>query len=121
MLETRFDGEGLIGGSCGACARRHFPAAGTCPWCGAEGIEEVRLATEGSLWAWTVVHTAPPGYEGPVPFGFGVVELADDGLHVVTRLTESEPERLALGAPMRFTTAPVSDDASTWAFAPVGP
>ena len=26
---------------------------------------------------WTAVTTAPPGYEGPVPYGFGVVETSD--------------------------------------------
>ena len=66
----------------------------------------------------TTVHTAPPGYEGPVPFGFGVVELPADGLHVITLLTETDPDRLSAGDAMRFTTVPVSDDTESWAFEP---
>jgi uncharacterized OB-fold protein len=111
-----FDAAGLVGGLCGACGRRHFPRAAWCPWCGAEGPGEVRLSTRGTLWSWTVVLTAPPGYEGPLPYGLGVVELPDDGLRVVTRLTATED--LAVGQPMAFTVVPLSDDLPTWAFTP---
>ena len=47
------------------------PAPTTC--------EEVRLSDVGRLWAWTAVTAAPPGYEGPVPYGFGIVELEAEG------------------------------------------
>ena len=56
--------------------------------------------TEGTLWGWTAVTAPPPGYDGELPFGFGVVELTD-GLRVITRLTESDPRasRSAADAP----------------------
>ncbi|MGZ4730321.1 MAG: Zn-ribbon domain-containing OB-fold protein, partial [Acidimicrobiales bacterium] len=44
------------------------------------------LSDHGTLWGWTAVTTAPPGYRGDVPFGFGVVELPE-GLRVITRLS----------------------------------
>jgi uncharacterized OB-fold protein len=113
-----FTDAGLIGGACGACGRRHFPFAPACPWCGADGTAEVTLAREGTLWAWTAVTAAPPGYEGEVPYGFGVVELGADNLQVVTRLTESDPSRLSEGMPMRFTVVAVTDATTTWAFEP---
>jgi uncharacterized OB-fold protein len=120
VVEGMFDDEGLIGGACSSCGRNHFPLAGSCPWCGAADPVEARLATEGTLWSWTAVNAAPPGYEGPVPYGFGVVELAGDGLQVITLLTESDPARLHVGDPMRFTTRSVGDGVTSWAFAPVG-
>jgi uncharacterized protein len=101
-MDGLFDDEGLIGGSCAACGRRHFPLARWCPWCGAEGTAEARLSTEGTLWAWTAVLAPPPGYEGSVPYGFGVVELPADGLRVITRLTEADPAALSFGQAMRF-------------------
>jgi uncharacterized OB-fold protein len=118
------DAEGLLGGACGTCDRRHFPPARWCPWCGDGAITEVRLATQGTLWAWTAVHAPPPGYDGAVPYGFGIVELPADGLRVVTRLTEADPARLQLGQPMTFTTVVVADGDSPveiWAFAPATP
>lgn len=116
VVEGLFDEQGLIGGSCPACDRRHFPLAGHCPWCGTTSPESVRLSTNGRVWAWTAVQTAPPGYEGPVPYGFGVVELADDGLRVVTMLTESDPARLAEGDAVRFTVVPVGGGRTSWGF-----
>jgi uncharacterized protein len=116
-----FDEEGLVGGECASCERRHFPLGRSCPWCGEAGPREVRLSRDGLLWSWTSVRTAPPGYVGPVPFGFGVVELPADGLRVVTRLTEPDPARLRLGQPVRFAVVPLTDGTVTWAYAPEGP
>jgi uncharacterized OB-fold protein len=86
-------------------------------------MAEVALARTGTLWAWTSVTAPPPGYEGDVPFGFGVVQL-DDGLRVITRLTDSDPEALEFGQPMALVTVDVDggdgdgDRSSVWAFAP---
>lgn len=112
----RFTPEGLVGGACGSCGRRHFPAAAWCPWCGADGPSAVTLSTQGTLWSWTAVLSAPPGSVGPVPYGFGVVELPADGLRVVTRLTESDPDALHEGQAMRFTVVQLDADTATWAF-----
>ena len=70
------------------------------------------------MWAWTAVNAPPPGYEGEVPYGFGVVELPADGLRVVTRLTVADPSALAFGQPMRFSVVAVSEGTETWAFGP---
>jgi uncharacterized OB-fold protein len=64
------------------------------------------------------VASAPPGYEGPVPFGFGVVELPADGLRVVTLLTEPDPARLHEGMAVRFAVVPLTETTSTWAYEP---
>ena len=117
-----FDADGLVGGACSTCDRRHFPLARWCPWCGTEGTTEVRLSTDGTLWAWTAVNAPPPGYEGEVPYGFGVVELPER-LRVITRLTEPDPTRLSAGQPVRCRTVTVPADdegrtVTTWAFSP---
>jgi uncharacterized OB-fold protein len=115
-----FTDDGLLGGRCPACERKHFPRSEWCPWCGAEGATEVVLSNEGRLWAWTVVHAPPPGYLGEVPFGFGVVDLPDDGLQVVTRITSTDVDSLEVGQPMRFTTEPIGEHHRVWAFEPAG-
>jgi len=113
-----FTEAGLRGSECASCAKRHFPSAPICPWCGGDDTREVTLSTTATLWAWTAVNAAPPGYEGDVPYGFGVVELASDGLQVVTRLTEADPARLTAGMAMRFTIVPLTPTTTTYAFAP---
>ena len=106
------DGDGtvaLLGSRCRACARASFPRAEVCPYCGSPDLEPVRLSPTGTLWGWTTVRAAPPGYEGPVPFGFGVVEL-DDGVRVVTRLEIVDRPEVAFGMAMRASLAPVSEN-----------
>jgi uncharacterized protein len=117
MSEPRFGEQGLVGGQCGGCERRHFPAAEDCPWCGGDDVREVVLSRSGRLWSWTAVTAPPPGYEGPVPFGFGVVELPDDGLRVVTRLTVADPAALRAGQPVVYRVVDVAGR-SAWSFGP---
>jgi uncharacterized protein len=113
----------LIGGYSPTSGQYHFPLLDTCPYSGATDIETVDLSTDATLWAWTAVTAAPPGYAGPVPYGFGVVELEREHLRVITRITESDPAQLTFGQPMRLVaeTLPLEQDAPmvTWAFEPV--
>jgi len=121
LIATADDGTvRLLGSRCRACGRPAFPRAATCPYCGSTEVDNVELSPTGTLWAWTAVTAAPPGYDGAVPFGFGVVELPE-GLRVITRLEEADPAALAFGQPMRLVTTAVGtgDDGEeivTWSF-----
>jgi uncharacterized OB-fold protein len=121
LFETNDDGTiALIGGFSPSSGRYHFPLLDSCPYTGATDVERVLLSPDATLWAWTAVTAAPPGYAGPVPFGFGVVELVHEQLRVITRLTEADPERLAFGQPMRLVaeTLPLEngETVTMWAF-----
>src|ERR1700675_5020015 len=103
------EGPRLLAGRCGACARLHFPANASCPYCGADGCVDTTVGPDARLYLYTTVTSRPAGYRGPVPYGFGIVEV-DGGLRIVTRLTEPDPTRLrpapprALGVGRRFPT-----------------
>jgi uncharacterized OB-fold protein len=122
----RFDDDGgirLLGGFSPSSGKHHFPLLPACPYTGADDVEPVELSDHGTLWGWTAVTAAPPGYEGDVPFGFGVVELPE-GLRVITRITEADPGRLEFGMPMHLVVATLhtDDDGTqvvTYAFQPV--
>jgi uncharacterized OB-fold protein len=112
----------LIGGYSPTSGKFHFPLLDTCPYSGATDIERVLLSRDATLWAWTAVTAAPPGYTGPVPYGFGVVELTRERLRVITRLRESDPSRLEFGQPMTLVAdelprADAPNEMVTWAFA----
>jgi uncharacterized OB-fold protein len=112
----------LLGGYSPTSGLHHFPRLELCPYTGANDVEAAKLSSRGTLWAWTAVTAAPPGYAGAVPFGFGIVELAE-GLRVVTRITEADPARLEFGMAMRLVADVIAvDDDGTevvaWAFAP---
>ena len=120
LIEVHDDGTiALVGGYSPTSGHYHFPHLDTCPYSGATDVETVTLSSEGRLWAWTAVTAAPPGYAGPVPFGFGVVELTREKLRVITRLTEPDPANLEFGQAMRLvaqTLPSEADDVVTWAF-----
>jgi uncharacterized OB-fold protein len=117
--ESAEGGPRLVGGWSPSSGRFHFPLGPVCPYTGADDVEEVLLSAAGRLWAWTAVTAAPPGYEGPVPFGFGIVELEEEGLRVIGRLTESDPAALSAGQSMRVVVDRLPGDLDMWAFAPV--
>ena len=121
----------LLGGYSPSSAKYHFPRMPVCPYTGADDVEGVELSDHATLWGFTAVTAPPPGFDGDVPFGFGVVELPE-GLRVITRITESDPARLSFGMPMRLVATPVRTDKAdggegdgdgdgevvTWAFEP---
>jgi uncharacterized OB-fold protein len=70
------------------------------------------------------VTAPPPGYQGEVPYGIGVVELPE-GVRVITRLTEGDPGALTSGQAMELRIVPLHRDGDgnevvTYAFAPAG-
>lgn len=117
----------LLGGRCGSCGEITFPRRDSCPSCGADGVQPVRLADRGVLWSWTIQRFPPPSPpylpdgDDFTPFGLGYVELPGEVI-VETRLTESDPARLHIGMPMRLTGVEVPAEtgsvAITFAFAP---
>ena len=111
----------LLGAHCTRCRQTSFPRLDGCPYCGCETIDAVELSDHGTLWAWTTVLHAPPGYLGAVPYGFGVVELPE-GVRVVTRLAVPE-DSWEFGQTMQLRVADLGVDAdgvmlTTWEFAP---
>jgi uncharacterized OB-fold protein len=114
----------LLGGFSPTSGQHHFPLLDTCPYSGAADVEPRDLSAAGRLFGWTTVTTAPPGYLGSVPYGFGIVELPD-GLRVIGRVTETDLEALEYGQPMRVVadvlyTDDEGADVVTWAFEPAG-
>ncbi|AKS33277.1 DNA-binding protein [Mycolicibacterium goodii] len=123
----------LIGSRCGNCGSYVFPAQDHCPRCSSADTSEVLLPRRGTVVAWTT-QGFPPGapYAGPtgadfVPFGVGLVELADDTgpiIRVEGRLTENDPAMLEFGQQVELTMIPFTTDDEgnevvTFAFQPV--
>jgi uncharacterized protein len=119
----------LLGSRCVSCGNHMFPRQDGCPRCMSNEQEDVELATEGTLWTWTVQAFPPksPPYLGPVgdqfvPFGVGYIELPGQ-VRVEARLKISDPSKLVIGMKMHLVIEPLCIDEDgnqvvTYAFAP---
>lgn len=133
-LFTRTGDPRLIGASCTECGTTTFPRQPSCPRCTGQNMREVSLAPRGRLWTWTVQGFEPkPPYLGDQPFrpyGVGYIELAADAdgaspVLVESRLSESDPGRLRIGADMELEVVPFRHDGDgnpvvTFSFRPAG-
>lgn len=84
----------LLGSRCGACGATHLGHFDNCPKCAARGsLEDIRLASEGTLYNFTIVHRSLPGVI--VPFISAVVDLEGGGT-VRGNLLDIEPDPAAI-------------------------
>ena len=68
LFEQHDDGTiELVGGYSPTSGRYHFPRLDSCPYTGVHDVEAVTLSSHATLWAWTAVTAAPPGYAGRGP------------------------------------------------------
>ena len=131
ILDISGDGPRLRGMRCKTCDNHVFPFQKGCPKCAGTDVEPVDLGTRGTLWAWTIQGFPPkaPPYLGETdpekfrPYGIGYVELPGQ-TKVETRLTESDPTKLAEGMEMELTLEQVGKDEDgndivTYAFKPI--
>ena len=91
---------------CPDCDRRQWPPRVVCPVCLSDRLDWVELPRQGTLHAFTVQETGvPPGF--PRPLVFAVVRI--DGLHVFTRLVDTQGADLKRGAAVRLAPEAVAD------------
>ena len=121
----------LIGGRCTKCSSVTFPRPSSCARCGSTEVDEHLLPRRGTLWTFTTQGFLPkePYAGGETqetfrPFGVGLVQLGDE-VRVEARLTESDPERLAIDMEVELVIVPFRTDEDgtevlTFAFAPTG-
>lgn len=127
LFEVRDGAAVLYAGRCRDCGAVAFPRPSGCPRCTGVDIDVHQLATEGTLWTFTIQGFAPKApYDGvPAnePFGVGYVDLGGEVL-VEGRLTEHDPASLYIGMPMRVVPQNYRQggdgvDVATFAFEPV--
>lgn len=99
----------LLGGRCAACAKVFFPDAVACPFCRSTKVGTQGLATNGTVYSYTVVRVPVPGYAGPLPYGLGLVELPD-GIRVTSMLAAPSVEDLAVGVEVHFRLVHVGSE-----------
>ena len=101
----------LVANSCTSCGALFFDRRNACASCGGAAFGSRRLANDGVLRAFTIVHRATP--EVTVPYVSGIVDL-DGGGVVKANIVgiDPDPGNLSLGMKLRLTTFPIGTDSA---------
>ena len=107
----------LVANRCDSCGALYFDRRNACAKCSGRSFSKDRLADDGKVRSYTIVHRAAPGV--PAPFVSAVVDLEGGGV-VKGNLVgvEPDPDQIKLGMPVRLATFVAgTDDEGTEAVA----
>jgi hypothetical protein len=87
---------------CTGCGKIFFPPRRICDECRSQKFEATRLAEEGKILTYTVIHIPPTPFADQAPYAMAVVEL-DDAVRVLMQVADCDFEDLAVGKRVRIT------------------
>ncbi len=109
LLELEPGGEGaLLGSRCPSCGASFFPHRQVCSRCLHEPLERVPLSSRGTVYTYTVIRQAPPGFE--VPYVLVYVDLPE-GVRVLGQLAGATAESVRIGMEVELSVEPFRVDA----------
>lgn len=85
----------------------HYPR-NVCPFCLATELTFVQARGTGTLYSFTVTHRPPPAFAGTEPYIVALVDL-DEGVRLVTRIVDCEPDAVSIGARVSVAFLDVGD------------
>ncbi len=95
----------LLASECGGCGTVTFPSEDVCPGCyDSDAVREVRLNRHGTLYSYTVIRSAPPGFTAP--YAVGYVDLPE-GIRLFAQIVIDRFEDLAIGMPVELVVGPL--------------
>jgi len=101
----------LVANECASCGALFFDRRNACANCGRGEFRPRRLADEGVLRAFTIVHRASP--DVPVPYVSGIVDLDGGGVVKANVVgVDPDPASVTLGMKLRLTTFGVGTDSA---------
>lgn len=101
----------LTANRCDNCGALYFDRRNACAKCSGRSFSKQRLADDGTVRSFTIVHRAAPGV--PTPYVSAIVDLSEGGVVKANLLNvEPRPEKVKLGMKVRLATtvAGVDDD-----------
>ena len=101
----------LVANECSSCGALFFDRRNACAKCGGCDFGPRRLANDGVLRAFTIVHRASPGVQ--VPYVSGIVDLDGGGVVKANIVSVApEPASISLGMKVKLTTLPIGVDST---------
>jgi len=97
----------MVGSKCPSCGARFFPLRQVCSRCLTPDLETVPLSDAGTLYTYTVVRQAAPGFE--VPYVLGYIDLPE-GIRLLGQVAGIAPEAVRIGMRLRVRVEPFGED-----------
>jgi len=102
-LELADEGPHLVAKECAGCGATYLDRRNACGKCGKTEFGEKRLANQGRLRTFTIVHRAAPGV--PTPYVSCVVDLDGGGVVKANLIdVEADPANVELGMAVELAT-----------------
>ena len=101
----------LVANRCDNCGALYFDRRNACAKCSGRSFSKQRLADDGTVRSFTIVHRAAPGV--PTPYVSAIVDLSGGGVVKANLLNvEPDPDHVQFGMKVRLATtvAGVDDD-----------
>ena len=85
---------------CASCETVIFYPRSLCTHCGAPNPDWAVSKGQGTVYAVSVVHRAPPAFKGQSPYAVLLVDL-DEGFRMMSRIIDVEPDSVSIGDRVR--------------------
>jgi uncharacterized protein len=93
----------LVANRCDTCGALYFDRRNACAKCSGRSFSKERLADDGKVRSFTIVHRAAPGV--PTPYVSAIVDLSGGGVVKANVLNvEPSPDHVRFGMDVRLTT-----------------
>ena len=83
-----------------------------CPYCNSFEVDWVQVSGKGKIYSWVVCHHAfHPSFVSQLPYAVVTIEL-DEGVRLISRMIDTEPEELEIGIPVEVEFDDITDEIS---------
>ena len=102
----------LVGTECRTCSTVYFPPRSVCPKCRRKGdIAEKQLSGNGEIYSYTIIHTAPAGFEHATPYAIAIVKTDENVL--VTGQVVAPFNDIGIGKRVEMVFRKISEDGNS--------
>ncbi len=109
----------LLFQKCASCGHVRWPPSIICPVCHAPDTEWITASGKGSVYTFTVFHTAlHEAFLQDIPYVTAVIEL-EEGPHLLSNIIECEHSNIRCGMPVAVTWEDINEEFSLPKFKPV--
>lgn len=92
----------MVGSVCKDCGKKHYPPVMLCRRCGSVNLIEYEFGSQAKLITWSIITSAPKGFEFNQPYIVAIIEL-EDNERITTQLVDLDSSELIYGLKLKPT------------------